>query len=154
MGKQVEMIGKRFGRLVTVEQSGKDHKGFRYLFSCDCGNKIESRGALIRSGKTRSCGCLKSEVIAAKNFKHGKSRTPEYRSMQARTSHMKRKLRMPKWANKKQIKEFYMNKPDGHQVDHIIPLRGKTVSGLHVEYNLQYLPALENMRKHNTYLTR
>lgn len=60
--------------------------------------------------------------------------------------------RTPKWANLSAIKEFYKNCPKGFVVDHIIPLRGKTVSGLHVEYNLQYLTSEENSRKSNKVL--
>jgi hypothetical protein len=36
-------------------------------------------------------------------------------------------------------------------VDHILPLQGKLVSGLHTPYNLQVIPGVENMQKLNKF---
>lgn len=57
----------------------------------------------------------------------------------------------PSWCDMEAIKSFYRNCPDGYHVDHIIPLQGKNVSGLHVSWNLQYLPARENLSKGNRF---
>ena len=57
--------------------------------------------------------------------------------------------RVPAWANLRAIAEFYKACPKDLTVDHIIPLRGETVSGLHVLDNLQYLSLSENSSKRN-----
>ena len=59
--------------------------------------------------------------------------------------------RTPSWADKEKIKEIYKNCPEGYEVDHIIPLQGKLVSGLHIETNLQYLTKESNSRKGNRF---
>jgi hypothetical protein len=62
--------------------------------------------------------------------------------------------RTPKWLSKNQklfIREFYEKCPEGHEVDHIIPFQGRKISGLHVPWNLQYLPIVINRRKSNKY---
>ena len=53
---------------------------------------------------------------------------------------------------KKEIAVIYKNCPTGHHVDHIIPINGKIVSGLHVPWNMQYLLAAENLKKGNKFL--
>jgi hypothetical protein len=59
--------------------------------------------------------------------------------------------RTPTWADLKAIRAIYLNCPEGHEVDHIVPIGGKNVSGLHVAFNLQYLPTKENQRKSNKF---
>jgi len=69
------------------------------------------------------------------------------------------KQRTPTWLTKddkwliKEIYEFAALRTKffgfSWHVDHIIPLQGKTVSGLHVPNNLQVIPAMENIRKKN-----
>ena len=68
-----DMIGKRFGRLVVLErhpENSKDRKA-RWICQCDCGNKTVVTGKQLRTGLTRSCGCLRAETCAKRSYKHG-----------------------------------------------------------------------------------
>lgn len=63
----------------------------------------------------------------------------------------------PAWADKEHIKSFYilcsLNREAGYDVhvDHIVPLQGKTVCGLHCEANLRLAYASDNLTKGNRY---
>lgn len=77
--------------------------------------------------------------------------------------HAMKLQRTPKWLTKEQlleIKQFYIDAfelqwlsdpTDPLQVDHIVPLQGKNVSGLHVPWNLQILTRSENCAKWNKF---
>jgi len=79
-----------------------------------------------------------------RNQKQKNARTARYRAMKIQAT--------PQWLSEQQLDEIsriYINCPPGYHVDHIVPLRGKTVRGLHVPWNLQYLPVLDNLKKSN-----
>jgi len=76
---------------------------------------------------------------------------PEYYKKKNRRDQAARRAAQPKWADRERIKEIYANCPEGQEVDHIIPINGGIVCGLHVPENLQYLSADENKRKGNTF---
>jgi hypothetical protein len=69
--------------------------------------------------------------------------------------------RTPAWLNKADLmamRQFYVlaaqkTKASGFSwhVDHIVPLQGASVSGLHVPSNLQVIPAAQNIAKHNRF---
>lgn len=61
----------------------------------------------------------------------------------------KKKGAVPVWADREKMLEIYKHCPKGHHVDHIIPLNGEFVSGLHVPENLQYLTHEEGQEKAN-----
>jgi hypothetical protein len=89
----------------------------------------------------------KTEGIRDKSFQSG------YWSAKVAEHRAKKKQRTPSWANLAEIEDFYNACPPGYEVDHIVPLNGKNVSGLHVLNNLQYLTRSANASKGNRHAT-
>lgn len=76
MGKIIDLTGKRFGRLFVIERAqdrirknGK--KEIRWKCICDCGTVKDISGGSLRSGNTRSCGCLAKEINSKRSTIHG-----------------------------------------------------------------------------------
>ena len=92
-----------------------------------------------------------SEVIKTYYNKHRAKRLHD-----AALRRAEKKRKTPAWANLKKIERIYQLSAwaskftdEPLEVDHIIPLKGDLISGLHVEHNLQIISKSENRAKNN-----
>jgi len=75
MSKKVDLSGKRFGRLIVINESKKDDKGKIYWSClCDCGKSTITRGDRLKEGRVSSCGCLQKEVVSRMMKTHDMSK--------------------------------------------------------------------------------
>jgi hypothetical protein len=68
---------------LTLKATGRKKKRGRRIFrefACICGSFFWADISKVRSGHTRSCGCLRRRVASEANTKHGMRMTPEYRA--------------------------------------------------------------------------
>ena len=70
MGRRYERLkpGQVFGRLTVLEESAPPteytaYKGLWYRCRCQCGNTLVIRRSALMSGNTKSCGCLRRDVV-------------------------------------------------------------------------------------------
>ena len=68
----INMKGQKIGRLFVKEQAPKNpnlkSRVTRWICECDCGNTIIVSGSNLRSGNTKSCGCLQKEITSKIKF--------------------------------------------------------------------------------------
>lgn len=85
--QQTLMEGKTFNRLTVVEQHGFYKSKKVWHCKCDCGTSIFVTTGSLTSGNTKSCGCLKRELLT----KHGMYKTRTYRIWQAMLNRCRQK---------------------------------------------------------------
>jgi hypothetical protein len=94
----INITGKRFGRLIALQYMGLRNplkKDDKWECICDCGIKVLVSGAKLRSGHTKSCGCLVADSCrdVGKSCKtHGQSYSTLYsiwQGMKKRCSRIK-----------------------------------------------------------------
>ena len=75
----IDLTGQRFGRISVKSFShiGKDGCAV-WKCVCDCGNEICVRGHDLRTGNTKSCGCLRREILTTGSITHGMEGTRLY----------------------------------------------------------------------------
>lgn len=66
MGTRINLEGKKFGRLTVIKDSGKRDSSGNIMWEChcDCGNTVCVKGNSLKSGASKSCGCLQKEIAS------------------------------------------------------------------------------------------
>jgi hypothetical protein len=70
MTGRAEMLGKKFGKLTPVKVLKEKKLHLLYRCVCDCGNEIEAMGNSLRSGNTKSCGCIRKPNLVGLENNH------------------------------------------------------------------------------------
>jgi hypothetical protein len=69
--KAVDMVGKKFGRLLVLKRAENDKYGNAFwVCQCECGNVVRVKGQSLRRGHTKSCGCLQREMASISGLKN------------------------------------------------------------------------------------
>ena len=128
--------------------------GYKYCPKC---TKLQ---ALTKFSKSNTECCGLRSICKSCDSLYVKSNREVNNNSKAKRRAAKLK-RTPSWSStedEQKIKDLYIKAKElekkynvKYHVDHIIPLQGKLVSGLHIFSNLQVITAIDNMSKSNTY---
>lgn len=81
-----DITGQKFGRLTVLRLAERKGHSILWLCRCDCGKEKVTPGGSLRNGFTKSCGCLNSEIVKARNAlcrTHGQTGSSEYATWSA-----------------------------------------------------------------------
>ena len=93
MPRKLDLIGKRFGKLIVTRSAGVSiHGKTLWECACDCGNTKTIVGGDLQSGRTTSCGCHKDELARQRQTKHGMRHSRIYHTW----IHMNQRCNNPK----------------------------------------------------------
>lgn len=76
MAKPINIVGQKFGKLTVLKYVGKS----KWLCKCDCGKETIVGTYHLKSGNTKSCGCLNIQKIIERNTKHNLGHTRIYQT--------------------------------------------------------------------------
>lgn len=149
-----ELLKKVFNK--TTLHGG--HSWYAYALSliskrkCTACNEVKNIGSFYKDARSYD-GCRSICISCDSKYKdtHRRANLAQYAAISSKYRSKKLQALVP-WANLDKIKDIYANCPEGFEVDHIVPLQGVDVCGLHCENNLQYLPMSVNRSKSNKFI--
>lgn len=80
MPRAIDMRGEKYGYLVVIERANRTENRPWWKCLCQCGKTVTLRAHDLRTGNTKSCGCLRSESARIRATKHGLRKSAEYRT--------------------------------------------------------------------------
>jgi|DEB0MinimDraft_10_1074344.scaffolds.fasta_scaffold10734_2 hypothetical protein len=138
-------------RRAAVRKSYQKHKARRQAEARQYAK--ENREAVLMAQRKWREKNRERERLRGREY--SKNNPDKVRAQRARRHSAKLKA-TPSWSNKFIVDEIYALAQERqeitgvpHHVDHIVPLQGNIVCGLHCEDNLQVLAAYDNLSKHN-----
>lgn len=74
MSHLIDLTGQQFGRLIVLHKAPHRNKetNARWVCQCECGNVVTVVSKSLRTGETKSCGCLRADYWRERKTKHGK----------------------------------------------------------------------------------
>ena len=178
MGKFIDLTRMEFGRLTVIERaedyvSPKGHHNVRWLCECSCEkhSRILVTGDKLKSGNTKSCGCLRDKKLIERNIERSKTNDYEVQEDYVIMYTSKGepffvdledfwKVRTVLWhkdaqgyivsSNGERIHRLIMDCPNGLEVDHI---HGIETRNDNRKYNLRIGTHSENQMNQPTYST-
>jgi len=173
-----EAIAQGLRRYFTGKPCKRGHTAQMWTRSCVCVecNRIYKKAERKRNpehvrqrkrawdsrNRERVASCRKERETEADRIKSRERAAAHYWANKAEHAarSIKRQARVkratPSWVDFEAIKKIYIKRQVvsertgiQHHVDHIVPLLGKNVCGLHVPWNLQVIPAADNLSKSN-----
>lgn len=98
----IDMTGRRYGRLLVLQQAPKRRRKHHWQCRCDCNTIKVVAGNDLRSGATQSCGCLRDDVARATRSTHGHTRNGKFTRTYLSWDNMKSRTSNPNdknWSN-------------------------------------------------------
>lgn len=91
----LNLTGLAFGRLIALDYVPR-HKNSAWRCRCQCGREITARADHLLQGRSRSCGCLRTEMLVTRSVTHGATRRRDFSREYLSWASMRKRCNNPK----------------------------------------------------------